>query len=383
MSCATAGARLRIVNVRRGGLPSMPPMDRRRALKHVALAGTPALAACARDDYGLAARDTWRPLAAGGRMPAPEWVRAATLAANSHNAQAWRFHMLPRAIEILPDPSRRTPVVDPDDHHLWVSLGCAAENLVQAAAGDGHALNVAFAGDRIRLDLDGRAARGALVDAITERQSSRTVFDGRPLASHERHLLEHALEAPGVQWRWLERRADIERVVEASADATRVQVADAAYRAELKRWLRFDEAEALLQRDGLFVAASGRPVMPRWLGTRLFDFGYDAGAEVDRLAGRLRSTAGVMVLSAVPDAPPGWFAAGRACQRMLLQATTLELRSAFACAAVEVAAVRSTFAAAVGLAPARPDLVLLLGYGPRLPRSLRRPLDAVLAHDGA
>ncbi|MGH1559991.1 hypothetical protein ACRAWD_24530 [Caulobacter segnis] len=33
----------------------------------------------------------------------------------------------PRAIEILPDLSRRTPVVDPDDHHLFVSLGCALE----------------------------------------------------------------------------------------------------------------------------------------------------------------------------------------------------------------------------------------------------------------
>jgi hypothetical protein len=27
---------------------------------------------------------------------------------------------------ILPDLSRRCPAVDPDDHHLFVSLGCAA-----------------------------------------------------------------------------------------------------------------------------------------------------------------------------------------------------------------------------------------------------------------
>lgn len=370
------------VNGGQHGWPSMHPMDRRLALQRVALAGTPALAACARDDYGTATRDTWRPLTSTGSTSGLEWVRAATLAANGHNAQPWRFRLLPRAFEILPDATRRTPVVDPDDHHLWVSLGCAAENLVQAAAGDRQTLVVAFAGDRIRLDRDGPRARGALVDAITERQSSRTVFDGRPLVPHEWHLLEHALEEPGVQWRWLERRADIERVVEASAEAVRVQVGDAAYRAELKHWLRFDEAEALQRRDGLFVAASGHPVLPRWLGARLFDFGYTAEAETERLARRLRSAAGVLVLAAAPDAPAGWFAAGRACQRVLLQAAALDLRSAFACAPVEVAAIRTAFADAVGLAPARPDVVLLLGRGTRLPRSLRRPLDTVLVHDG-
>jgi hypothetical protein len=33
----------------------------------------------------------------------------------------------------LPDLSRRCPAVDPDDHHLYASLGCAAENLLLAA----------------------------------------------------------------------------------------------------------------------------------------------------------------------------------------------------------------------------------------------------------
>ena len=37
------------------------------------------------------------------------------------------------------DFSRRTPVVDPDDHHLFVSLGCATETLLQAGLGYGWA----------------------------------------------------------------------------------------------------------------------------------------------------------------------------------------------------------------------------------------------------
>lgn len=57
---------------------------------------------------------------------AREFVRFATLAANGHNTQPWKFHLAPGRIEILPDFSRRTPVVDPDDHHLFASLEARA-----------------------------------------------------------------------------------------------------------------------------------------------------------------------------------------------------------------------------------------------------------------
>lgn len=47
-----------------------------------------------------------------------ELVRMATLAANGHNTQPWKFRLDAAGISILPDLSRRTAVVDPDDHHL-------------------------------------------------------------------------------------------------------------------------------------------------------------------------------------------------------------------------------------------------------------------------
>ncbi|GAB4109257.1 MAG: hypothetical protein Kow001_09090 [Acidobacteriota bacterium] len=64
-------------------------------------------------------------------------VADATMAASSHNTQPWRFEIRENLIRIMPDFSRRCPMVDPDDHHLYVSLGCAAENLVLAAASKG------------------------------------------------------------------------------------------------------------------------------------------------------------------------------------------------------------------------------------------------------
>jgi hypothetical protein len=59
-------------------------------------------------------------------------IRYATLAANSHNTQPWRFKISDVGIEILPDMARQIAIVDPDNHHLFASLGCAAENLAIA-----------------------------------------------------------------------------------------------------------------------------------------------------------------------------------------------------------------------------------------------------------
>ena len=125
----------------------------------------PALAASM--TYDQAVRESWAPLQASPR----ELVRAATLAANSHNTQPWIFTAAANAITIAPDFSRRCPAVDPDDHHLFVSLGCAAENLVLAAAAIGLGTATTLADDGVTIGLEpGPSARSSLYDAITVRQ---------------------------------------------------------------------------------------------------------------------------------------------------------------------------------------------------------------------
>lgn len=99
------------------------------------------------DSYENVAERTWR----HGKVAAAEkgallreLVRYATLAPSSHNTQCWKFRLEADAISIWPDLSRRCPAVDPDDHHLFVSLGCAAENLIQAALANGLMGHVGF-----------------------------------------------------------------------------------------------------------------------------------------------------------------------------------------------------------------------------------------------
>ena len=67
----------------------------------------------------------------------------------------------------------------------------------------------------------------------------------------------------------------------------------------------------------------------------------------------------------------------RAAFDFALQAA-LGIRHTFINQPVEVSVLRSQFANALWIGSQRPDLVVRFGRGPEMPRSLRRPVQAVL-----
>ncbi|CDX17639.1 conserved exported hypothetical protein [Mesorhizobium sp. ORS 3324] len=333
----------------------------------------------------MTAYDAYASRVRAGLTTAPDirdLIRYATLAANSHNTQPWRFHAGDSVIDILPDRSRRTPAVDPDDHHLFVSLGCAAENLSIAAAATGRP-------GEIEVDLDGNGAHyvfskgperfDPLLAAIPRRQSTRAEFDGRSVPAADLSRLELAAAGLKVRLVLLIDRARIGRVRDLVIAGNSLQMADPAFMHELKRWVRFNPRSAMASGDGLFSAASGNPVLPTVLGDFAFDQFFRAGPENERYARHIASSSGVAVFLAEREDKAHWIEVGRACQRFALTATSLGLKHAFINQPVEVASLRPELAALVGENGRRPDIIMRFGYGPDLPFSPRRPAEMVLA----
>jgi hypothetical protein len=306
-------------------------------------------------------------------------VRHAILAASSHNTQPWQFRLSERLIILQPDLSRRTPAVDPDDHHLFVSLGCATENLVHAALAHGLHADIAAGSDHIEVTLEEtRPVRSPLTDAIPLRQCSRSVYDGATLPNAELRLLEEAGRGAGVDVILLTHKAQIETVLEYVVRGNVLQISDPAFVSELRDWIRFNESDAVRTRDGLFARCTGSPSVPPWLGRRLLRALLTAKSENEKAATQLRSSAGVAVFVAQQNDRSHWIEVGRAYERFALQATALGIRNAFLNQPVEVSSLRSQFAGWLGLGNRRPDLVVRFGRGPEMPRSLRRPVDDVL-----
>jgi hypothetical protein len=341
--------------------------------------------------YEALVAQTWRlsdEAGDGGEPHVPkdlhrELIRLATLAPSSHNTQCWRFAMEDQAVWILPDLARRCPAVDPDDHHVFVSLGCASENLVQAAQAHGSNATARFDAERnaIRVTLEPAATPfqpSPLFKAIAERQCTRGDYDGKPLSSDELRWLERAGTSSRVRMLLLTDRPAVEHVLDWVVQGNTAQMADPAFMKELKTWIRFNGAAAVRTRDGLFSASSGSPSIPSWLGDLAFGWLLTADSENDKYTRQIRSSAGIAVFVGEVADKAHWVEVGRCYERFALQATALGIRNAFVNQPVEVPSVRTPFAAALGITGQRPDLVVRFGRGPTLPRSLRRPVQSVL-----
>lgn len=323
-----------------------------------------------------------------------ELVRAATQAPSSHNAQPWRFHFAGDEIELRADLSRRLPAIDPDDHELFIGLGCALENLVLAAASLGLAADVRYL-DEASVERDGTlpAARvtltpapvrmsHALVGAIPWRQTTRSAYQRRAIPAASLQRLEAAAQGDSLV-RLITDAYAFESVIELVEDATRRQYRDPAAYRELVRWMRFSRRDALSTRDGLSADALGLPYLPRPVGELAMRLFASPEREASRVARRVRTASALAVFATERGGPSGWMMLGRDFQRFALQATASGIRYAHVSAPCEVPSDRRDLESFLQLGGAQPLLMLRLGYAPLMPRSLRRPVEDVIVRERA
>lgn len=331
-------------------------------------------------DYDAILAELTRPLAENA--DARELIRYSTLAANSHNTQPWLFRIRDRAIDILPDLHRLTPIVDPDEHHLFVSLGCAAENLSLAAKARGHSGEVLFdsaAEARVSVDLAvGPREEIALFGAIPMRCCTRSLYDGSNISTEVLDRLTAVARIGGVEPIILVEKRKIEAVLALIIAGNSRQMDDPAFLHELKTWLRFNARALTTTRDGIYSASTGNPPLPSWLGPTMFDLTVSKDGENAKYTEQIRSSSGLAIFVAETNDKAGWVAAGRSFQRFALQATADGLKHAFVNQAVEVKDVRSQLQALLNLGERRPNLIVRFGRGPEMPRPLRRRVEDVL-----
>ena len=104
-------------------------------------------------------------------------IAFAVHAPSEQNTQPSQFSVEQDAVWIYPDLSRRLPVVDRDDHALFIRPGCALDHLVVAAAQPGRVASVDYAPTddpeeslRFRLSEGAHEGEEFLFRAIPERK---------------------------------------------------------------------------------------------------------------------------------------------------------------------------------------------------------------------
>lgn len=307
-------------------------------------------------------------------------VYVATLAASSHNTQPWKFKMAQDFIEIHPDKTRQLRVLDPSGRELWISLGCALENLLIAAHAAGYAVQVTYpeADEVIRVRLSPDKPQGTpLLTAITLRQNTRSAYDGQPVAPATLQQLQALRLEPGVSVQFVLEPSELNTVLEYINQGNLKQYADPAFVQELIHWLRFTRKDALATLDGLYTRSSGNPEVPRWLGQMVVG-GTKPQGQADVDAAKFRSSSGAVLIASETDDKAAWVRTGQVYERLALQMTVLGVQSAFLNQPIEVSSVRSQLGTAMRVGSAWPQLLMRFGHGPLLPGSLRRPVEQVM-----
>lgn len=183
-------------------------------------------------------------------------IAEAVKAPSGHNTQPWRFRVLADGVEIRPDFSRALPVVDGDNRELFVSLGCAVENLCIAASHQ--ELQAATSVDEagvITINLrPGKVTPDPLLAQIDRRQTNRSLLEGS-IPESDIQTLKQISPEPGAQFHIFDKNSPaFETITEFLLRGNSRQMNNAAFKNELKSWMRYNKKHQDETRDGLSYA---------------------------------------------------------------------------------------------------------------------------------
>ena len=309
-------------------------------------------------------------------------VAQAVKAPSGHNTQPWQFRQNGSAIEIHPDFSRRLPVVDPSDRELFVSLGCATENVCLAAQSKGYepAVSIDDTGI-ITISLAKKAANNSnsLFAQIDKRQTNRSVYGGEEIAPDALKKLQAVHSEKGVSIHYYARQTeqfnDIEQYV---LQGNTRQMQNEAFKAELKSWMRFNKKHQDQTLDGLSYAVFGAPNVPRWMAEPIMSMAINTKTQNKADRDKIDSASHLVLFTTRENSRREWVDLGRTLQRFLLTATELGISHAYLNQPNEEAEIASEMARMLGLAGEYPTILLRIGYGERQAYSKRRSVKDVV-----
>ncbi len=311
-----------------------------------------------------------------------QMIAHAVRAPSGHNTQPWLFTVGSDHITISPDPGRRLPVVDPDDRELFISLGCAAENLRIAASHQGYTCSprVSDAGEIvISLTRQDGVTPDPLFEQIPHRQTNRATYDGRSISQTLLASIIAATQTSRVHIRtWTHGTPEHARLTERVLAGNTAQMKDTPFKQELLSWIRYNRSHSKRTRDGLSYAVMGAPSLPEWISRPIIRFSLHGEILNTAERKRIASSSHLMLLSTGGDTRPDWIETGSVLQRTLLLLTQHGIAHAYLNQPCEVPFLRERIGVGFSAHNRYPQILMRLGYAKPRPYSERRAVDEVI-----
>jgi len=314
-------------------------------------------------------------------------VSDAGSAPSMHNAQPWKFRLLPDGrIQLRADMERTIPLADPEHRGLHLGCGAALFNLRVSAERAGWHPRVKLLPDEgtdparladVRLGSAPEAGGGGgdldrLYPAIRRRHTSRLPFTAELVPEAVRDALRNAATEEGAQLIFPD-AWHVEEVIALVDDAEYLERTDPDVREETAAWTRIG-SEALTAPDGVPDYAFG----PRKWDGRAPVRDFATGRRLpERDTATFEATPQLALLGTVHDTAQDWLRAGQALERVLLEATLRGLATAMTSQPLEWPELRWAVRHPRS-ETGHVHMVVRLGYGPDTPATPRRPVGEIL-----
>jgi nitroreductase len=323
-------------------------------------------------------------------------VQCGTLAPSAHNTQPWKFRLMGNRVQVFADRERQLGSADVERRMMLMSIGCALENMLVAAAQLGYRAVVTDLDADAHFASSGYCATVELkktrdggshpwFDAIFARQTTRAAFE--PLASPARQMIEslnRAQDLSGIGLRWFTGHRALDALANLSRESVRSFLQTDQRHRDGMRWFRITREDWERHCDGIAVfTGDASPVVKQyieWFATpeEVMSASFKQG-EID-------------IVDRIAPATPLWgliFAtratqnlrvqAGRMAERVYLDATQRGLSVQPICYPTEVDTGREQLRRLASLRPeAEPLFLFRVGQSTHRARSVRRPLSDVL-----
>lgn len=312
-------------------------------------------------------------------------VEYAIKAPSGHNTQPWKFENIDTGIIIHPDFKRALPVVDTENYELYISLGCALENLLITAKKKGYNCQVKYPENTtgsividITKDNSGKDTHDILFNEITKRQVTKNKYNDKPLSDEVLQQLSSCFNFEGVLLRILNSKKNYETIIPLIIEANNLQFNNKEFFNELVHWIRFSKNEAEKKKDGIWSATMGMPGLGKFFGGLVMKNFVTAKSEEKRLIDLLDYSQGLAIFISDANNAEAWVKIGQAFQRFGLTAAHLGVSHAHLNMPCEELVVRLKLAKVLGLENKYPLLLIRYGYAEKMPYSYRRNIEEVI-----
>lgn len=264
-------------------------------------------------------------------------IRFAILAPSSHNSQPWLFTIEKNKILVSKNEKRTLPIGDSNNRQLYISLGCAIENIVVVGNYVGFDSSVIFNNEKDYVSIflkDKTVLERAdnLILNIKKRITNRGQYYNKPINQEVIDLIN--------SYKNIDINTDVitdvhtkDKLTDIILESTATSMKDKLFRKELSKYIIPNNSKLKIGMPGFTI---GLPGIVSYIAPLLLNF-FDVSKlsrKKDELI--LKTTPYIVIIGSRNDDKESWINVGRIFQNIALVATERDISLAVWAAPIQI-----------------------------------------------